>query len=87
MRETVMDATPANLLHGTASGFLYRQATPDQLADVIARVGALHAKPHIWWQKLALQGMSRGFPASETAQRYLQRYRAAIDNPAASLLA
>ncbi len=87
MRETVTDATPANLLHGAASGFLYQPATPEQLADVIARVSAFHAKPPIWWQKLALQGMSRSFPASETAQHYLQRYRAAIDHPAASLLA
>ncbi|WP_275099744.1 glycogen synthase [Sedimenticola hydrogenitrophicus] len=87
MRETVTDATPANLLHGAASGFLYQPATAEQLAEVIARVSAFHAKPPIWWQKLALQGMSRSFPASETAQHYLQRYRAAIDHPAASLLA
>lgn len=85
--ETVTDATPAHLLHGDASGFLYHSAGTDQLAEVMARVGALHAKPRIWWQKLALQGMSRSFPASETAQRYLQCYRSAIDHPATSLLA
>jgi starch synthase len=85
--ESVTDATPAHLLHGDASGFLFQPATPESLTEVMARVGALHAKPPIWWQKLALQGMSRSFPASETAQRYLRCYRSAIDHPATSLLA
>jgi starch synthase len=85
--ETVTDATPAHLLHGDASGFLYQPATVEQLAGVFDRVGALRAKPDIWWQKLALQGMSGGIPASDTAQGYLRCYRSAIDNPVGSLLA
>ena len=84
---TVTDATPANLLHGTASGFLYRQATEKQLADALIRVKAFHAKPAIWWQKLALQGMAQSFHALDTAKKYLQCYQSAIDHPAASPLA
>lgn len=83
IREVVTDATPANLLHGTASGFLYDQATPEQLARAITRAGALRAKPAIWWEKLAIQGMDQSFHTSDTVNGYLRRYRSAVDNPAA----
>lgn len=84
IQETVTDATPANLLHGRASGFLYYQATPEQLADAITRASTLRAKPAIWWQKLALQGMAQSFHAIQTTTRYLQCYQSAIDNPVAT---
>jgi len=84
IQETVADATPANLLHGSASGFLYNEATPKHLAEAVIRASTFHAKPAIWWQKLALQGMTQSFHATDTAIRYLQCYRSAIDNPTAT---
>jgi starch synthase len=87
IQETVTDATPANLLHGTANGFLYHGATRKQLADALIRVEAFHAKPAIWWQKLALQGMTQSFHATDAAIKYLQCYQSAIDHPVASPLA
>lgn len=87
IQATVTDATPANLLHGIASGFLYHDATIGQLGEAIDRVSAFHAKPAIWWHKLASQGMAQSFPASEMARHYLQCYQAALDNPVPSQLA
>ncbi len=84
IQEIVTDATPANLLHGSASGFLYYKATPEQLADAITRASTFRAKPAVWWQKLALQGMAQSFHATETTTRYLQCYQSAIDNPVAT---
>ncbi len=84
MQEVLTDATPSNLLHGVATGFIYSENTPEQLLQVLARVHAFHAKPAIWWKKLALHGMSQSFHPSETALEYLKIYQSAIDNPASS---
>lgn len=82
IREAVTDATPANLLHGTASGFLSADTRIEQLADALLRASKLHAKPPIWWEKLAVQGMEQNFQAHDTLNAYLQCYQSAIDNPA-----
>lgn len=84
MQEVLTDATPSNLLHGVATGFLYSENTLEQLLQALGRVHAFHAKPAIWWKKLALHGMNQSFHPSETAHGYLKIYQSAIDNPAAS---
>lgn len=84
MQEVLTDATPAHLLHGVATGFLYSENTLEQLLQVLGRVHALHKKPAIWWQKLARNGMNQSFHPSETTLGYLKIYQSAIDNPASS---
>ncbi len=81
LRNTLTDATPANLLHGNATAFLYDDATLEPLNEAVSRAMACHAKPAIWWQKLARQGMDQSFPITETAAQYLECYQAAIDHP------
>ncbi|AKH19380.1 glycogen synthase [Sedimenticola thiotaurini] len=80
--EAVTDATPANLLHGTANGFLYADATVGELTDAVMRASKLYAKPPIWWEKLAVQGMEQNFQVRDSLTAYLQCYQSAIDNPA-----
>ncbi|MCW8943280.1 MAG: glycogen/starch synthase [Sedimenticola sp.] len=85
MQEILSDATPANLLNGMATAFLYKQNTLDDLLVALDRIQKFRAKPAIWWKKLALQGMDQSFHSSETAHSYLEIYQQAIDNPAPSL--
>lgn len=85
MLEILTDATPANLLHGVATAFLYSDHTLEQLLSALTRIQRFNSKPEIWWQKLALHGMDQSFHPSETAHGYLDIYQHAIDNPAPAL--
>ncbi len=86
MREALTDATPSNLLNGVANGFLFKDDSQKQIDDALSRVTQFHAKPKIWWQKLAQQGMQQSFPASQATPHLIRLYQQAIDNPAENLI-
>ncbi|MCW8890145.1 MAG: glycogen/starch synthase [Sedimenticola sp.] len=85
LNELLTDATPANLLNGTATAFLYEENSLSALGHALERIQRFRAKPAIWWEKLAMQGMAQSYHCSETAHGYLETYQKAIDNPAPSL--
>ncbi|MCW8905633.1 MAG: glycogen/starch synthase [Sedimenticola sp.] len=87
MRESLTDATAANLMNGVASGFLYSENRVEPLADALDRATRFRAKPAIWWQKLAQHVMGQSFPPSRSAADFIELYHGAIDYPAGNPVA
>jgi len=81
LRDSIVDATPAALDDGTATGFLFDEPTVDALWAAIRRALDVYARP---WQWRALQraGMAQRFGWAGPAQQYVALYRALVDAPA-----
>jgi starch synthase len=78
LADTVVDATPANLEAGTATGFVFENA------DVEGLWYALRHTLSAWrreedWRQLALTGMRQDFSWEASARRYESLYREAIE--------
>jgi len=82
LADTVVDATPRNLLDGKATGFVFDRPEAPALWDCLERVLDFRKKPAIWWEKLATTGMKMDFSWDNSAEHYQALYRQAIDNPA-----
>lgn len=87
LADTVVDATPRNLLEGKATGFVFDRPEAPALWDCLERVLEFRKKPSIWWEKLATTGMNMDFSWDNSAEHYQELYRQAIDNPAPSPVA
>jgi starch synthase len=74
LADTVVDATPARLRDKTATGFVFDAATPEALAEAIARAGALY-KSRARWRQMMRQAMTRDFSWAKAAQEYAVLYR------------
>ncbi len=75
LADSIVDATPAALADGTASGFLFDDATLDALHAAVARAVALYHDSQRW-RALQQAGMRMDFGWSASAARYLAVYRA-----------
>jgi starch synthase len=75
LADSIVDATPAALADGTASGFLFDAPTLDALREAVTRAIALYRNPHRW-RALQQAGMRMDFGWSASARRYLAVYRA-----------
>jgi len=77
LADTVVDATPANLNAGTATGFVFDPAEPAALVAAVARAldGYRNSRQ---WKKLALNGMRQDFSWRKSAARYLALYKTAL---------
>ncbi|MCP4287753.1 MAG: glycogen synthase GlgA [Gammaproteobacteria bacterium] len=82
LADTVTDATPRNLLDGSATGFVFEQPDVSSLWRTIDIAIDFHRRPEIWWHKLAVNGMNQDFSWDRSAQHYVEIYQKAIDNPA-----
>ncbi len=82
LSDTVIDATPRNLLNGAATGFVFDQPTAGSLWQAVERAIAFRQRPEIWWQKLATTGMEQDFSWDVSASRYQEIYQKAIEHPA-----
>ncbi len=82
LADTVVDATPRNLLDDTATGFVF--STPDQHAlwRAVERAIEFHKRPPVWWEKLAVNGMKQNFSWDTSARHYQEIYWQAINAPA-----
>ncbi|MES9962242.1 MAG: glycogen synthase GlgA [Candidatus Sedimenticola sp. 20ELBAFRAG] len=87
LADTVVDATPNNLLNGSATGFALDTPSSEALWECIERVFELRKRPAIWWEKLATTGMKQDFSWDASALHYQDIYRQAIDNPAPNPIA
>ena len=71
--DTVVDFTPDTVAAGNATGFLFRDMTPESfLAGIRRVVDAYHDKPN--WQRLQLNGMIRDFSWRSSAAAYREIY-------------
>lgn len=74
LRDTVVDAKPATLRAGTATGFCFEQASVENLLATVERAATLFAQPR-QWPRLAKTGMRQDFSWQASAQRYARLYQ------------
>lgn len=76
LADTVIDATPAAVNDGAATGFSFGAATVREIAFCLRRALALYRRPDRW-QAIARHAMTRDFGWEAPAREYLELYRAA----------
>jgi starch synthase len=73
--DTVADATPSALANGTATGFVFDDASAESCAEAIERAARLFVdSPQ--WRRLQQSGMRQRFAWETAAAAYLALYRA-----------
>ncbi len=75
LKDTVVDASAANIAAGTATGFVMQKASPEELRRCSIRALELYRKPRTW-QKLQKTAMSQDFGWQRSAASYLNLYQA-----------
>ena len=73
LADTVVDADPASLADGRATGFQFEHAHADELAGAVRRAVALWRNRE-GWQALMRQAMSQDFSWDGPARQYLSLY-------------
>ena len=58
LADSMTDANPVTLQAGTATGFVFDNYSPDELASTVERAVALYGQPEVWKQVMAT-GMSQ----------------------------
>lgn len=71
--DTVVDATPENIANGTATGFIFTQATTHGLNECIHRALDIY-RDQPTWRKILSNGMRRDFSWNRSAEEYLALY-------------
>jgi starch synthase len=74
LADSVVDASPANLAAGTATGFLFAEASAAALQEAIERALTLYGEPE-QWRQLITRGMQQDFSWTRSARRYLALYQ------------
>jgi len=87
LADTVVNASPRNLLNGSATGFVFDHPDVHSLWSSIEIAIDFYQRPEVWWQKLAINGMQQDFSWDRSAQQYVEIYQKAINNPAPNPLA
>lgn len=75
--DTIVDCTPESLEEGTATGFLFRDATAADLTDAVVRAVALYRQPKLW-KRIQAAGMGHDFSWRASARRYLDLYQSML---------
>ena len=73
LADSVTDTTPENLADGTATGFLFDQATPEALTIALRNAIELYADSKTW-EKIINNGMRKDFSWEKSAKEYLNLY-------------
>jgi starch synthase len=73
LADTVVDASPAALADGSATGIAFEPATPGALAQAVRRALALYADKSAW-RGLMRNGMRQDFSWEQSARRYREVY-------------
>jgi len=73
LADTIVDATPAALTDGTATGFLFAEETPVALLAAIERALDVYREPKEWRQ-IQRAGMAADFSWGAAARRYIEVY-------------
>ena len=77
LEDTVIDAIPAALADGCATGFAFDEATPTGLGWAIRRALDLYRNPERW-RTLQHRAMTRDFGWTASAREYLELYRGLV---------
>ena len=73
LADTVVDFTDASVAAGTATGFVFEEATAAALAGAIERACANFAQPETW-SRLQRTGMTADFSWERAARDYVSVY-------------
>jgi glycogen/starch synthases, ADP-glucose type len=76
LADTVVDATASTIADRTATGFVFDDATADDLRHAVERALTLYREPLIW-RRLQLQAMAQDFSWDASAAQYAALYSAA----------
>ena len=86
LADSVVDASPDNLAHGTATGFSFFDYSADALVKTIDRALALYAdKPE--WLRLLRSGMNQDWSWRRSALQYVRVYEKALAKRRAAVAA
>ncbi|MDR3526477.1 MAG: glycogen synthase GlgA [Rhizomicrobium sp.] len=80
LADTVVDATATSIADRSATGFVFDQATSEELISAIGRALSLYREPLIW-RRLQLQAMAQDFSWDASATQYAALYSAASGMP------
>lgn len=72
--DTIVDANEAAVALGNATGFAFRDPTPQSLLACVDRALALYREP-VTWRRMQRTAMSQRFGWEAPARRYLELYR------------
>ncbi len=79
LADTVVDADPASLADGTATGIVFDEATPEALLYAIERAVALY-QDRAAWKRMQRNGMSKDFSWETSARQYINLYELALQD-------
>lgn len=74
LADTVCDVSPAHVAAGSATGFVFAEATAAGLRDALQRVLVAWREPKSW-ARLRANAMRQDFGWAASARRYLELYR------------
>jgi starch synthase len=77
LADTVIDATPATLSAGTATGFSFVDYTPAALLETLDRALALFHHEPATWRQIQRAGMAQDWSWGASAAKYLSVFKAA----------
>jgi starch synthase len=80
LADTVVDATPANLAEGSATGFAFDDDSPQALMSAIGRAAALFREREVWLRMMR-RAMAQDFSWQAAARGYLAVYRELCSSP------
>lgn len=78
LADTVVDATPATLANGTATGAVFEHYAPVALISAMRRALMLYRNPRLW-EQVVERGMLQDWSWHSSAQEYVRAYRRAIE--------
>jgi starch synthase len=77
LADSIIDANPAAANDGSATGFQFVNATPQELLWSLRRALTLYRKPDRW-QATQRHAMTRDFGWSGPAEEYMELYRGLV---------
>jgi starch synthase len=77
LADTVIDATPSNILSGKATGFMFETASPLSLLTSLRLALCLYKDP-LLWKKLVQTAMETDFSWDHSAREYVKLYELAL---------
>jgi starch synthase len=71
LSDTIQDSAETD----TSTGFLFKQADPDALANAIQRALHVYLEDPVEWQAIQIRGMQQDFSWDRSAREYLKKYQ------------
>ena len=80
LADTVVDASEENRKNGTATGFVFEEATVAALLETMTRVMELYEHPRVW-RRMMLTAMEQDYSWKNSGQAYLDLYNNILGVP------